>query len=279
MNQSSEVKTKNTTFLIAIKWIVGIILIVTGLFQISTDFISGLLFILVGIIPLPPFNKLLKDKFNLALSRYVKVGAMIVLIVIAGSLLENKPSEVATTVSNEIPTKTEPQVQEVVVATAPKPKTLEEKITEAINSSLGSQTNTKKPRLVDVQVTKYTASMLSEYGYKSTDNISSILIIINSDENLTSNLQKSTMDNEASKLIQSIFPIDSNIGDIIIWSQLPVKDKYGNTKDDTAIIFSVSRPLSAKINWSNFNYRDLPTLLKSEEKVDDRNGYFEKIRF
>lgn len=204
---------------------------------------------------------------------------MIVLIIIAGSLLENKPSETVTTVSTEIPTKTEPQLQEVVVATAPKPKTLEEKISETINSSLGSQTNTKKPRLVDVQVTKYTASMLSEYGYKSTENISSILIIINSDENLTSNLQKSTMDHEASKLVQSVFPVDSNIGDIIIWSQLPVKDKYGNTKDDTAIIFSVSRPLFTKINWSNFNYRDLPTLLKSEEKIDDRNGYFEKIKF
>lgn len=171
-----------------------------------------------------------------------------------------------------------PSVQQVPQQ-APKEKSFEEKITEAVNGSLGANTNTNKPRTVGVEIEKYNAKMLSEYKYKSNESIVGVLIKINADENLTTNLQKGTMDDEASKIAQAVFPIDQSIGDIIIWSQLPVKDQYGNIKDDTAIVFSISRSLFDKINWGNFSHRDLPALLNSESSVDDRNSYFEKIRF
>lgn len=158
-------------------------------------------------------------------------------------------------------------------------KSLQENISDSINNALGSQTNMGKQRVVGVEISKYTTKLLEMYKYKNTDVVNGILVKINSDENLTTNLQKGTMHNEAAKIMQAIFPIDSNIGDIIIWSQLPVKDQYGNAKDDTAIIYSVSRALFSKINWNNFDYHDLPNLLKSENGTDDRNNYFENIKF
>jgi hypothetical protein len=121
--------------------------------------------------------------------------------------------------------------------------------------------------------------MISAYKYKSGETVVYPLIKINADENLTTNLQKSTMHDEAVKIAKAVFSVDQTIGDIIIWSQLPVKDQYGNVKDDTAIIYSMSRSLFNKVNWGNFSYRDLPTLLKTEHNIDDRNNYSESIKF
>jgi hypothetical protein len=156
---------------------------------------------------------------------------------------------------------------------------LERQIEQAIIDKLGEKNNTNKSTVVGVEVTKYNATELKAYKFNSTDEVSGVLIKINASENLTTNLQKGTMDDEASDIYQAVFPLSPKIGDIIIWSQLPVKDQYGNTKDDTAIVFAMARPSFEKVNWSNFNHRDLPGLLDSEERLDDRNGYSELIKF
>ena len=199
------------------------------------------------------------------------------------------PSKSEITVAQEVkspkvneteqPTPTQKTTEQTAQQPAPQPKTLEGKITDAINSSLGSKTNTDKQRVVGVEIIKYDASMISAYKYKSGETVVYPLIKINADENLTTNLQKSTMHDEAVKIAKTVFSVDQTIGDIIIWSQLPVKDQYGNIKDDTAIIYSMSRSLFDKVNWSNFSYRDLPTLLKTEHNSDDRNNYSESIKF
>ncbi len=196
----------------------------------------------------------------------------IILAIVADPVPETAPiAEVAA--QNSAP------VTETVPAPVKQPRSLEERITIALNSSLGATNNTDKQRVVRVEITPYDSSMLSGYGYKPTDSVKSILVVINASENLTTNLQKGSMAGEAVKVFQSVFPISDEIGDIIIWSQLPVKDQYGNVKDGTAITYSMGRPLFQKINWTNFNHRDLPTLLNTEDRVDDRNGSHELIKF
>ncbi|MCX6702216.1 MAG: hypothetical protein NTX96_03440 [Candidatus Zambryskibacteria bacterium] len=208
---------------------------------------------------------------------YVFGGSAILFFILFGVTSGPVQTPAPTPVAQNSQTKS-PEAQ-TTQQPAPKPKTLEEKITDAINASLGPKTNTDKQRVVGVEIDKYNAKMLSAYKYKSGASVVGLLIKINADENLTINLQKGTMHDEATKIAQAVFPIDQTIGDIIIWSQLPVKDQYGNIKDDTAIVYSISRTLFNKINWSNFNHSDLPTLLKSENSVDDRNNYFENIKF
>jgi len=216
-------------------------------------------------------------------------GSTVLFFILFGITADPAPVKTSTPVAQvqkvESPKaeETEQPTQKTVEQTeqqpAPQPKTLEEKITDVINASLGSKTNTDKQRVVGVEITKYDASMISAYKYKSGETVVYPLIKINADENLTTNLQKSTMHDEAVKIAKAVFSVDQTIGDIIIWSQLPVKDQYGNIKDDTAIIYSMSRSLFDKVNWSNFSYRDLPTLLKTEHNIDDRNNYSESIKF
>jgi hypothetical protein len=208
---------------------------------------------------------------------YIFGGSAVLFFILFGVTSGPTPASAPTPVA-QVPQVKSPETQ-TAQQPAPKPKTLEEKITDAVNASLGSQTNMGKPRVAGVEVDKYNAQMLSGYGYKKGNSIVGLLITINADENLTVNLMKGSMHNEAAKIAQAVFPLDQSIGDIIIWSQLPVKDQYGKTKDDTAIVYSIARPLFAKINWSNFDYHNLPALLKSEHVIDDRNNYYENIKF
>lgn len=158
-------------------------------------------------------------------------------------------------------------------------KSLDQRVADVLKDSFGDKTNTEKQKVVGIEINKYDAKALAQYGYKADDNKVGLTITINSNENLTTNLQKVTMYDEAAKIAKAVFPLDQNIVDIIIWEQLPIKDQYGNVKDGTAMAFSISRPTFEKINWDNFSYRDLPQLLKSENISDNRNNYSELIKF
>jgi hypothetical protein len=276
-NTSFESKTKNITLESLLSWTVGVVFAISGFAMLFSSFTPGLFLLLTAALLIKPIRLFIMKKLHLSLSRKVKLGLVVIFLIMVGVTMDTKPqTEIAT--KNEVP-QTQPVATQQAPAAVAIPKTLEEKITEAITASLGVQNNTDKPRIVSVEIEKYNASMLTMYKYPSGSKISGILVKINASENLTTNLQKGSMHGEAVKVFQAVFPTDPTIGDVIIWSQLPVKDQYGNLKDDTAIIYSMSRSLFDKVNWTNYNHRDLPTLLKSEGKIDDRNNYYESIKF
>lgn len=157
--------------------------------------------------------------------------------------------------------------------------TLARQIEQKVIELLGEKTNLGKVRVVGIGVEKYKAVELREYGYKTNAEVVGITVKINASENVTKNLMKQTMHKEAFKVFKDIFPLSATIGDVVVWSYLPVKDKFGNIKDDVAITYVMSRPLFEKVNWSGLNYSELPNLLKSEAKNDLRNAYTELINF
>ena len=245
-------------------------------------FLLCLVAMIVGLIKPSILSKMFKGNVSRKKIALVFGVATLVFFIIAGATTPKDSTKQAEIKNNPVTQQPEQKKSEQKTnqqQTQTITKTLEERVTDAINNSLGTKNNTKKQRVMEVEVNKYNTQMLSLYKYNSGDSVVGLLIRVNADENITTNLQKGTMNDEATKIAQVVFPIDPTIGDIIIWSQLPVKDQYGNVKDDTAIIYSISRSLFNKINWSNFNHNDLPSLLKSEVKIDDRNGYFEKIKF
>jgi len=273
-NESSEAKTKNIAVGSVSRWVISIILLVGGFGMLFSSFIAGLATLLAGVIIFPPANKYVKEKYNFSPSRGMKILAVLVLLVISGSTLGESESKPVADSTATAPTSVSDNTDAPVV-----PLTLEQQVTNKINEALGAINNTDKPTVVKVEIDTYNAAELKAYGYKSTDDVKRLLITINASENLTTNLQKGAMAGEAADIFQSAFPLSSQIGDIIIWSQLPTKDQYGNTKDDTAITYAMGRPLFEKMNWTDYNHRDLPALLNNEEKVDDRNGSRELLKF
>lgn len=274
-NESSEAKTKNIAAGSMLRWVISVIFLVGGFGMLFSSFISGLASIVAGLIIFPPVSRYVKEKYNFSPSRGMKILAVLVLLFISGSTLgESESKPVADS------TATAPQTSASATNDSPaEPLSLEQQITNKINEALGATNNTNKPTVVKVEVNKYNAAELKAYGYKSIDDVKGLLITINASENLTTKLQKGSMAGEAAKIFQSVFPLSSQIGDIIIWSQLPTKDQYGNTKDSTTITYAMGRPLFEKMNWTDYNHRDLPALLNNENKVDDRNGSLELIKF
>ena len=64
------------------KWILGIVFIIVGISSLFTDVLTGLTFLLLGILIIPPTFKLLEEKFNVIVPRWSKyLGAFGVLII------------------------------------------------------------------------------------------------------------------------------------------------------------------------------------------------------
>jgi hypothetical protein len=245
------------------KWFLGILFVIIALSRLTSGaVVSFLCLALVALLVLPPVTQYLREEHKFHIHTAFKIVGIIVLSFMA--------------FMNASPQKAVENVAVVVDKTTLTPdKAIEASITEV----LGSKNNTGKQVVRRVELTKYSPSMLKEYGYKTGTDISTAFIEINSSENLTANLQKGTMNTEAMKIFKAIFAQYPNIGDITLWSDLPMKDKYGNVSDDRAIIYSMARPLYDKVNWTNFYNNELPELLKSETRTDDRNNYVERVSF
>lgn len=151
-------------------------------------------------------------------------------------------------------------------------------VTKTIIEKLGDKTNMGKTRIIEVKVDKYSAVELKEMGYKADEQIRGVFIKMNSSENLTGNLQRMTLNKEAVAVFESVFPLSEKIGDVLIWTTLPFKDKYGNIKDETVSTYHMSRPLFKKINWVNYSPNGLPELLKAEGHSTLGNYYVELIK-
>lgn len=255
-------------------------------------FLVSLLAMIIGVIKPSVFNRIFKDSISRKKLFFIFGGATLIFFIVAIATTPKDLSKQSDTVkqgNNVVADQSqnkpiEPQAEtksEAVVETKEEvvPETIEQKITKVINESLGDKTNTDKPRVVEVLLRQYNTAELKEYNYKLSDKVFNIFIKINASDNLTTNLLKGAMHDEAAKVFQAVFSLQSDIADITLWSQLPVKDQYGNEKDDVAIVYGMARPLYDKMNWNNFNHRNLPDLLKSEGRTDDRNSYFEKVRF
>ena len=88
-----------TTIKLILKWLYGIGLAISGLgFMFSTSFIGGLLFILGGLILLPPTLKMIEDKIGRQLTRPIKyltvIGSVFIGIIFIANNQVDKDNEI-----------------------------------------------------------------------------------------------------------------------------------------------------------------------------------------
>ena len=126
----------------------------------------------------------------------------------------------------------------------------EQYLTYCVLLTSGTKTNLDKNRFVDV-----------EYD-KEKDKY---YLWIVGDENLTTNMTKSSYLKTVSGIFRSIFTIhpdkiDNKDVDIIVLGA--VQDKYGNTSTINLMQITLNQNIANKINWDNFNYNDLLDISK-----------------
>ncbi len=112
-NNQSSVKTKNITLGGIIAWVIGLVSAFTGITSIFTRPLSGILFLLIAAVTLPPAYNFLKSKLHVNLSKGLRIVLVFILLIISVSTLpESKTAtEKSSGSSDTAPVVTEPAIQ------------------------------------------------------------------------------------------------------------------------------------------------------------------------
>jgi len=87
---AKEVKKIGVRLVLA--WILSVLFIVGGFGMLFSSPLSGVLVLLAGVLILPPFSKLLKEKANLEISTWLKIIIVLILLSVAGTLMSEGSS-------------------------------------------------------------------------------------------------------------------------------------------------------------------------------------------
>jgi hypothetical protein len=119
-NEDQSVKTKNITLGGVIGWLFGIGSVLVGVTSIFTRPLSGILFLLIAAITLPPANNFLRNKIHLNLSKGLRIVLVLVLLGIAGSTFpkSDASSPVADSFKTAVVTPSQPAIQVTAVKLA-----------------------------------------------------------------------------------------------------------------------------------------------------------------
>ncbi|NCS99891.1 hypothetical protein GW765_02825, partial [Candidatus Parcubacteria bacterium] len=63
-------------------WIVGVVILIIGLISITKDPISGIMFVIASLLLVPPAYKFLSKKFNIDLSKGLRIFIFLTLVVL-----------------------------------------------------------------------------------------------------------------------------------------------------------------------------------------------------
>ena len=104
--QEDQKEVKKVTFGSIFAWLFGGLMLLGGISSLFTNFIAGVLALIIAVIVLPPFNKrILEEKFNMQLSTGLKIVIVIILLALIGAAI---PSE---ELDNELVNNESPQAE------------------------------------------------------------------------------------------------------------------------------------------------------------------------
>lgn len=144
-----------------------------------------------------------------------------------------------------------PTTKPMVTPLPTKPLTLEEKIKSILPESMSEV-------IIDIEDAQDFQTFASINGMKD------ITIYANHTGTYWNvQMMKEATWMEASNIIQKIFPLDSTIHGVIIMNEIPVTTAYGKKDKDALTTISISRDIFNKIEFNNFDYKNIPTIADS----------------
>ena len=96
-------------------WGLGILFLVSGISTIFSEFLSGLLLIIMAVVMLPPVNKFFADKYKIQLSKSLKILLILICLIAFGVVMEK-----SNTTKQELATPVAEEVEEVIGISATK---------------------------------------------------------------------------------------------------------------------------------------------------------------
>lgn len=133
----------------------------------------------------------------------------------------------------------------------------EEKITKVVIKTIGKTSNTKQER---VETVKY---------FNDSEDVL-INLTLNASENLTNKLTRGGILRDSTNLLEALFKNGYDEDVNIMW-KLPLTDSYGNKEGGKVLSFTAKKEEVAKINFSNFDYNNLPNIVESYNEHPEFN--------
>lgn len=165
------------------------------------------------------------------------VGALIVISVIAALLDPDTDISEPEKVETAAPVEEKEEVKE---------ETPKDMIISYINEEMGEKTNTDKERVVSIG-----------------ESMGAFEVVVNGDENLTTNLTLTSMYSDANEIFEQLQSYDDLKQDVMISIMQTFTDQYGNENEDKALMIRLNQETLDKINFENFNYENYPNLAVS----------------
>lgn len=216
------------------KWIVGLILVFSGLSYLVESVIGGLLILLSAVFVLPPVYRWLSSKLPWSLSRKVR-AVLVAVLFFAGIILGGSRSSDVQIAASKTPTPGATASQGPTAT--PTPKSEEGVIHQLVTEKLEGNNNMGKPRMRNLSIVK-----LPE-GWN-------VVIEFNADDNLTKNLRKKGTESDMGEIYIALYGNGGlNIQNVTISAFFPLVDRYGNESDGIVYKTSLGASEASKVNW------------------------------
>jgi hypothetical protein len=165
----SNTHTKVTIGLV-LSWVFGVMTAITGIGIIFSQFLAGILMLLLAAILLPPVNKSISNKLNFSISGGLKIVVVIILLGVIGAVMptDSTPTPTLNSTTNTAP-KTE-QVEENTEEEAPSvPREYKSALSKA--SFYADTMNMSKLAIYEQLVSEFGEKFSEEAAQYAMDNV------------------------------------------------------------------------------------------------------------
>lgn len=121
----------------------------------------------------------------------------------------------------------------------------------------------KLENLIQQTVTSYKSGMSYMTIEKSEKN-KELIVSIQVKSFLTKNTLVHITGELSSKIFQTSFQFDPSFNNVTVWYYMEATDKYGNKSNEVGLSYSINKQTFSKINWQNFNAKELCDFLSNE---------------
>ena len=252
-------------WLTVLGWFFGVIVIIGGVgLVIGKDFLSGILFLIAGLIVLPPFMKWVNEKYKIGLPVWSRIIIFIILVILATSVSNEESNTIEDTPFGQETSDQSTTEGEKIGSSSNVSISLE----DSLNNILGkSNFENVSNRIVSLEEnTTEDGKREINIGYFGNDNVLGSYVfrgMVMDTMNLAEYVSKST-----------------DYDTVRIYAVFPRTDQYGNSKWSIIFMVSLNRETMDKINWENLSPEnffiavDLYSIYDMNSEFSDLTGLY-----
>jgi len=218
-------------------WIFGALFALSGITYLFSQPLTGVMFLILAVILLPPAYKAIIEKFSISVPKHVKTIVVVVLLVLVGLNSPSTENDESPQVANNTVSTEQNQNVQAQQNEAPKPVSEEDQIRNIVSDQLKGSNNMDQSYIRKVDVVE---QVNGGWG---------VFVEYNADDNLTINLRKVGIESTMSEIYIALYTSNKDVRSASIAAYFPLVDRYGNESEDVIYKSILGKPEADKVNW------------------------------